>query len=115
MTQELEERLGAWASGSTGTEAAVELLIETDFWLTRAEFVDRALAVDGDHASIDWVEAGAVAKEVQCSRGERFVLQLACSLADPDQSVAMAEISTLDGRNLKRVTEALRTARFGWA
>ena len=115
MTEALEAQLGAWASGSTGTEAAVELLIETDFWLTRAEFVDRALVVEGEHTSIDWVEAGAVAESVQCSRGERFVLELACSLADPDQSVAMSEISTLDGRNLKRVTEALRTARFGWS
>ena len=111
---DLEERLGAWASGSTGTEAAVEMLIETDFWLNRAEFVERALLVDAERTSIDWVGASAVAGQVQCSRGERFILQLACSLADPQQSVAMSEISTLDGRNLKRVTEALRTARFGW-
>ncbi len=110
----LEERLGAWASGSTGTEAAVELLIETNFWLNRTEFVEAALVIDGDEVSIDWVRASEVAAEVQCSRGERFLLQLACSLADPDQSVAMSEICALDGRNLNRVNEALRTARFGW-
>ncbi len=108
------EKLAEWASGSTGTEAAVELLIETDFWLTRHEFVERALADDDGGASIDWVAARDVALDVQCSRGERFVLLLACSLADPDQTVAMSDIAALDGRNLKRVTEALHTARFGW-
>ncbi len=110
----LEERLGAWASGSTGTEAAVELLIETGFWLTRAEFVERALTTESDHTSIDWNAASAVANEVQCSRGERFLLLLACSLADPSHEVAMADIAALDGRNLKRVAEALHTAKFGW-
>lgn len=110
----LEEQLGAWASGSTGTEAAVELLIETGFWLTRAEFVDRALIADADRTSIDWAAASDVANDVQCSRGERFLLLLACSLADPSRVVAMADVAALDGRNLKRVAEALHTAKFGW-
>ena len=110
----MEERLGAWASGSTGTEAAVELLIETGYWLTRAEFVGRAITSAADNAAIDWNAAAAVAAEVQCSRGERFLLQLACSLADPSHQVAMAELSTLDGRNLRRVQDAIRTAKFGW-
>lgn len=110
----LEALLGEWASGSTGTEAAVELLIETDFWLRRREFVERALTVNSERASIDWEAAAVVAEEVQCSRGERFLLLLACSLANPEQRVAMSDISALDGRNLKRVAEALRTAKFGW-
>ncbi len=110
----LFDQLGEWASGSTGCEAAVELLIETEFWLTRAEFVSRAIVVDGDAASIDWVEAGEVARDVQCSRGERFLLLLACSLADPTQQVAMSDVSALDGRNVKRTAEALHTAKFGW-
>lgn len=110
----LEEQLADWASGATGTEAAVELLIETNFWLRRSEFVERALAVHEDHATIDWAVARSVAADIQCSRGEQFVLELACSLADPGQSVAMSEISSVDGRNLKRVLEALRTAKFGW-
>ena len=112
--ESLERQLGEWASGSTGTEAAVELLIETDYWLTREEFIDRALHRTGEHASIDWKLARDIALEVQCSRGERFLLLLACSLGDPDQEVAMSDIAALDGRNLKRVTEALRTAKFGW-
>ena len=112
--EQLERQLGAWASGSTGTEAAVELLIETGYWLTRAEFLERTITDADDHAAIDWTAAAAVAHDVQCSRGERFLLLLACSLADPEQTVAMSGISTLDGRNLRRVQEAIGTAKFGW-
>jgi len=112
--ESLEEQLAEWASGSTGTEAAVELLIETEYWLERHEFVERALTRDDSGASIDWTAARDVALDVQCSRGERFLLLLACSLADADQTVAMSDIAAVDGRNLKRVTEALRTAKFGW-
>jgi len=111
---ELEQALGRWAVGSPGTEAGVELLIETEYWLRRTEFVEQALTTGPDSTSIDWKAARTVADEVQCSRGERFILQLACSLADPDQMVSMSEISALDGRNLKRVNEALTTAKFGW-
>lgn len=110
----LEEQLGRWASGSTGTEAAVELLIETNFWLDRAEFRDHALQRNDGGSSIDWNAAAELVETVQCSRGERFILELACSLANPTHVVAMSEISSLDGRNLKRVSEALHTARFGW-
>ena len=108
------ERLAEWASGSTCTEAAVELLIETEFWLSRKEFVDQALVETDADLTIDWARARSIADNVQCSRGERFVLQIACSLADAEQTVAMSDIAALDGRNLKRVTEALRTAKFGW-
>ena len=108
------EQLGEWASGSAGTEAAVELLIETDFWLSRSEFVDRALTTTDGGRAIDWAQAADVADQVQCSRGERFILLLACSLADSSRVVAMSDISAVDGRNLKRVKEALHTAKFGW-
>ncbi len=111
---DLERQLGEWASGSTGTEAAVELLIETNFWLSRAEFVERALHVEPGRVWIDWRRAVEVADDVQCSRGERFLLLLACSLADDAQSVAMADVAALDGKNLQRVKEALHTAKFGW-
>ncbi len=113
--ESVEEQLGEWASGSAGTEAAVELLIETNFWLTRSEFVERALVVGAEKATIDWAAASEVANEVQCSRGERFILLLACSLADSNREVAMSDIYALDGRNLKRVKEALHTAKFGWS
>ncbi len=112
--EQLERQLGAWASGSTGTEAAVELLIETGYWLRRAEFVDQAITTGESQASIDWVTASTLASQLQCSRGERFVLLLACSLADPEQTVAMSDIAALDGRNVAHVLEALRTAKFGW-
>jgi hypothetical protein len=112
--EELEEQLGRWASGSRGVEAAVELLIETGFWLSRAEFIERALRAADGGVAIDWDAASVVATDVQCSRGERFLLQLACSFADPQKAVAMSEVSTLDGRNLKRVIEATETAKFGW-
>ena len=108
------ERLAEWASGSTCTEAAVELLIETEYWLSRREFVDNALVETDSSLTIDWVRARSVADDIQCSRGERFVLKLACSLADAEQTVAMADLAALDGRNLKRVTDALHTAKFGW-
>lgn len=92
----------------------MELLIETGYWLGRTEFLDRALTTTGELASIDWSAAAEVANDVQCSRGERYLLLLACSLADPAQTVAMSEISALDGRNLRRVLDALQTAKFGW-
>ncbi len=110
----VEQQLGVWASGSAGTEAAVELLIETDFWLTRSEFVAEALVTTASGTSIDWSVASELADQVQCSRGERFILLLACSLADTSRTVAMSDVSSLDGRNLKRVKEALHTAKFGW-
>jgi len=56
-----------------------------------------------------------LAENLVCSRGERFVLRLACSLADASKTVSMAEIGSIDGRNLARVQEALRTAKFGWS
>lgn len=108
------ERLAEWASGSSGTEAAVELLIETDYWFGRAEFVEGALKLTSNSAEIDWDLAAELALNLVCSRGERFLLQLACSLADPSKTVAMAEIASIDGRNLARVQAALRTAKFGW-
>jgi hypothetical protein len=92
----------------------VELLIETDYWLGRAEFLEAAVTVSGDQASIDWDVAGELADNLVCSRGERFLLRLACSLADPSKSVSMAEVGSIDGRNLARVQEVLRTAKFGW-
>jgi hypothetical protein len=112
---DLAERLAEWASGSAGTEAAVELLIETDYWLRRVEFVEQAVIMSGDQVSVDWDVASALAQSLVCSRGERFLLGLACSLADPAKTVAMAEIGSIDGRNLSRVQEVLRTARFGWS
>ena len=92
----------------------MELLIETGYWLERAEFVERAIIGSGEGARIDWNVAGDLAGTLMCSRGERFLLQLACSLADPSHTVAMSEIGSIDGRNLARVREALETAKFGW-
>ncbi|MFW2382866.1 MAG: hypothetical protein ACN4GZ_14005 [Acidimicrobiales bacterium] len=112
---DLVEPLAHWASGSSGTEAAVELLIETGYWLLRAEFVAQAVTRSGDGAQINWDVASELAESLVCSRGERFVLRLACSLADASKTVAMAEIGSIDGRNLARVQEALRTAKFGWS
>ena len=111
---DLRERLGWWASGAAGTEAAIELLIETDYWLDRREFLDEAVVRSGDDAAIDWSIAARLADELVCSRGERFVLRLACSLANPEFRVAMADVSSLDGRNLRVVQDVLRTAKFGW-
>ena len=111
---ELVEPLAEWASGSPGTEAAVELLIETEYWLERSEFVDRAVTQDEGGAAIDWEVAARLGHELVCSRGERFLLLLACALADPSLKISMGEIGAIDGRNLARVQAALRTARFGW-
>lgn len=111
---DLVEQLAEWASGSPGTEAAVELLIETDYWLERSEFVDRAITRGEGGAAIDWDVAFHLGQELVCSRGERFLLLLACALADPSRMISMGEIGAIDGRNLTRVQAALRTARFGW-
>ncbi|NNE96728.1 MAG: hypothetical protein HKN24_11945 [Acidimicrobiales bacterium] len=112
--EELQESLARWASGGHGAEAAVELLIESRYWLERREFLDRALFEAEEGTGVSWFVAHELAETLVCSRGERFLLRLACSLAEPGLTVPMSEIGSIDGRNLARVQEALRTARFGW-
>ena len=63
--------------------AAVELLIEHDFWLRRADFTRACIFRSGREAYVDWVaaraftDAGAVA-----STSEMAVLDLAVALVD---------------------------------
>ncbi len=111
----LVDALAAWASGSSGAEAAVELLVETDIWLCRPDFMDVAVIEDDrGRPGIDWLAAHDFSARARCSRGERLVLRLCCAMADPEILVSLGDLGGLDLTNLRMVQQALHTARFGW-
>lgn len=78
--------LSLGAAGLTYTQAGVELLIDHDCWLHRADFT-AFITIDDSPASplafIDWPAAVAAlhAGQLPCSGGERRMLQVAASIA----------------------------------
>lgn len=112
--QDLGATLRASAVGGFGFVAAVELLVDHDFWLRRSDFVETAVTVQADDlARIDWTEAWAFCDRAQASAAELCVLRMACSLADPSFKVGLGEVGCLGHRDLHRVQDALYTAMFG--
>ncbi len=112
------EDLGAVLRNSTvggfGFQAAVELLIDHDFWLHRADFVEAAVIVRTDEqATINWVEAWSFCDRTEGSAAELCVLRMACSLADPSFKVGLGEVGCLDHRNLNLLRDALYILMFG--
>jgi hypothetical protein len=80
----LTPALRAWTRNHDAhVRAAVELLIEHDFWLRRADFTRECLHRDGRQAWIDWrdarefVECGA-----RASTSEMAILDLAVALGE---------------------------------
>ena len=80
--------LRAWAKGLLCLEAAVELLIGNNSWLSREDFAEIAVEFSREAggrvmAAVDFTAAaGALgAGALPCSAGERRVLQIAASLA----------------------------------
>ncbi len=105
--QTLTDRLRAWTRGHDDhVRAAVELLIDHDCWLRRADFTRACVHHDGRQAWIDWtqarrfVEAGAVA-----SSSERAVLDLAVALGENRY-----RLSIMGAANSRRIATAVARA-----
>jgi hypothetical protein len=97
--------------------AAVELLIGHQFWLGRADFVERFVEIDTSDApglllaSVDW--AGAVAGlrsgRLACSRSQGQVLAIAASMADGVPVDLRDALCGLDERAVALVVAAVAT------
>jgi hypothetical protein len=116
-------RKGARANGDWDRVAAVELLIEHESWLHRADF-RRFVEMDSDGlAWLDFRGLAGWADDARASSSESAILRLACSLAgaaphgspksvgDP-WSLRMI-LRPLDRVNSARVVEAVRYAALG--
>lgn len=87
----LTAALRAQAAGHSPTEAAIELLISHEYWLTRSVFVDEFVSVETDPdlvgdtpmAFIAWDQALAAldARQLICSSSDAKILRIAASLA----------------------------------
>ncbi|MFI7455053.1 hypothetical protein ACIBQX_46820 [Nonomuraea sp. NPDC049714] len=122
---ELTEAARAWARGSYALEAAVELLIRHDVWLTHREF--RRYAIDYvtatytrvPYAVIDWRAAHLALNRgcMPCSGSEAAILRIALSLADGLPVELGPAITGLDTTNLAHVLAAIGHAsgnRVAW-
>jgi hypothetical protein len=106
--------LNLGAAGLTCVQAGVELLIDTDIWLHRAEFTRQFVTVDTSVASarafVDWEAAIAAlnAGRLTCSGGERRILAIAASMAGGVPVDLQDALTGLDASNLGLVAEAVR-------
>ena len=86
--------------------AAVELLIEHDFWLRRADFTRACIVRSGREAHVDWVaaraftDAGAVA-----STSQMAVLDLAVALGENRY-----RLSVMGAANSRAIADAVARA-----
>lgn len=98
--------------------AAVELLIGHRFWLGRADFVERFIAMDVSAvggtpmAFLDWdaVAAALGAGRLVCSDSQGQVLRVAASLAEGIPVDLRDALSGLDERNVALVAAAVMHA-----
>jgi hypothetical protein len=105
----LQHGLRTWASGSYGTEAAVELLIAHRRWLDRPTF-HQACWIDDGIVGIDWDTLAARSHLEPTSSSERRILELAVGLAGqliPNPSSLGDLVSGLDDDNISRVMNAI--------
>ena len=105
--QTLTNGLRAWIRGHDDhVRAAVELLIDHDCWLRRADFTRACIRHEGRQAWIDWaqarrfVEAGAVAYS-----SEMAVLDLAIALGENRY-----RLSIMGAANSRRIATAVARA-----
>jgi len=108
-----------WAEGSYADRAAVELLIEHDRWLTRADLLrcidlipetelfdpDRPVAIP------DWkrIAAGLADNEFPASSSEVAILRIALSLADDVPVCLRTALVGLDSTNAAAVVDSVIT------
>ena len=114
----LSDALRASASGLHASEAAVGLLINHRYWLTRPDFLDELVdTFDGftdgtPMAAICWPEAVAALDRGQLSgsSSENKILRLAASLAEGIPVDLQNAITGLDDTNLQHLITAIRHA-----
>jgi hypothetical protein len=99
--EQIVQALRDGARGHMPQEAAVELLIEEEWWLRRltaeglVEYTDDPdmLAADGKPmAFIDWVKAAK--HPWRASGGERALLQAACSIGSSQVELSLSDVFT---------------------
>lgn len=116
-SQHIEAALRAGARGLLCAEAAIELIVEQQSWLERADFVSAHIDRWGDTtdedaagvASIDWVGAldALDAGQLPCSSGEAQLLRIAGSLAEGIPIDLRDNITSLDSTSTGLVARAL--------
>jgi hypothetical protein len=105
--------LNAGATGLTYAQAGVELLIEHDCWLRRADFTEQFITTGSTIAPrlafIDWPAAIAAlqAGNLPCSGGERRMLSIAASIAAGTPVDLSDALPGLDTINLALVATAV--------
>ncbi|MFI7640728.1 hypothetical protein [Nonomuraea sp. NPDC049400] len=113
---ELACALTLGATGRPCVQAGVELLIDTDLWLHRPDFVDEYITIDASVATalafVDWDKAIAALQEgrLPCSGGERAVLRIAASMSGGILVDLRDALTSLDGVNLALAATAIGNA-----
>jgi hypothetical protein len=114
--RELACALSLGTSGLTYAQAGVELLIDHEFWLHRADFTDAFITMDTSVASaqafIDWHAAIAAlnAGHLPCSGGEARMLSIAASIAGAVPVDLSDALTGLDRSNIALVATAVLNA-----
>jgi hypothetical protein len=114
--QHLACALTLGATGLTCVQAGVELLIDTEIWLHRADFVSQFITLDANLASarafIDWQAAITALQQgrLPCSGGERRILLIAASLSGGIPVDLRDALTGLDATNLALTAAAVRHA-----
>ncbi|MBF8194509.1 hypothetical protein ITP53_54420 [Nonomuraea sp. K274] len=104
------------ATGLPCVQAGVELLIDTDIWLHRPDFIDEFITIDADVATalafVDWDAAITALNSgrLPCSGGERAVLRIAASMSGGIPVDLRDTLTSLDGVNLAAAAAAVRHA-----
>ncbi|MEV7675092.1 hypothetical protein [Streptomyces sp. NPDC088752] len=114
-SERLHEALRAWALGDKGVMAAVEVLIEEQWWLRRLlhkgliDYTEDPDLIGLDSpplASIDWVKTEQ--QPWNQSGGERALLQAICSIGSGQVQVNLRDIFlSMDTYNSGLVLKAL--------
>jgi hypothetical protein len=116
--EDLAAALRAHASGLLCVQAAVELLIGHQRWLSRDDFVSRFVGLVPDAgdgvplAMVSWRAAVRAlrAGRLPCSDGEGYLLRIAASIAEGVPVNLGQCLSTLDQVSIGLVVEAVRHA-----
>jgi hypothetical protein len=104
------------ASGLTCVQAGVQLFIDSDMWLHRADFVGQFVTVDAGMASalafVDWEAAITALREgrLPCSSGEQRILRIVASMSGGIPVDLRDALTGLDDTNLGLTASAVRHA-----
>jgi hypothetical protein len=104
------------ATGAPCVQAGVELLIDTEMWLRRSDFVEEFVTIDASAATalafVDWDAAVTAlnAGRLPCSGGERALLRIAASMSGGIPVDLNDTLTSLDPVNLDLAATAVRNA-----